>query len=70
MLDSLHKESNSFAHTEVNHVQGSYVYTMGILYMQILRWQTEQLVNSSWHYVSTKPVQRFLSQELLKVIVL
>ena len=50
------KTPNSLARAEVNHAPGSYVYTMGIWYRQILRWQTVQLVNSSRRYVSTRPV--------------
>ena len=66
---SLHEDHNSLAHVEVNHARGSYVYTMGILYRKMSTWQTKQLVNSRRRYVSTKPVQRFLSQELVEITI-
>ena len=59
----------SLNHAEVNHVPGSYVYTMGILYRRISTRRTKQLVNTSRQYVATKPVRRLLNQELLEVIV-
>ena len=52
---------------EVNHAPGGYVYTIGILYRQIPRWQTLQLVNSIRRYLSTRPVRSLLNQELLEV---
>ena len=68
-VSSLHEGSHSLNRAEVNHAPGSYVYTMGILYRQIPRWLTVQLVNSGWCYVSTRPVRRLLNQELLEFIV-
>ena len=66
IINSLHEDPNSLARAEVNHAPGSYVYTMGILYRQIPRWLTVQLVNSSRRYVSTRPVRRLLSQQLVE----
>ena len=66
---SLHEDPNSLAHAEVNHARRSYVYTMGILYRKISTWRTKQLVNSRRRYVSTKPVRRFLSQELVEITI-
>ena len=63
------KGSCSLNHPEVNHTRGSYVYTMGILYRPISTRRTKQLVNWSRHYVSTKPLQRLLNQELVEVTV-
>ena len=34
-----------------------------------LTWRTKQLVNSRRRYVSTKPVRRFLSQELVVITI-
>ena len=42
----------------------------GILYGRILTWWTEQLVNSSWRYVSATPVRKILSQELVETTIL
>ena len=63
------KGSRSLNYVEVNHACGSYIYTMGILYRQILTWRTKQLVNLSQRYVSTKPVRRFLYQELVEITI-
>ena len=68
-IHSLHEDPNSLAHAEVNHAHGSYIYTMGILYRKISTWRTKQLVNSRRRYVSTKPVRRFLSQELVEITI-
>ena len=60
---------DSLKHAEVNHACGSHVCTMGILYRRISTWRTEQLVNSSRHYVSTTLVRRLLNQEIVKVTI-
>ena len=62
--------SSSLNRAEVNHARGSYVYTRGILYGQISTFQ-DKTVNLSrcYVYVSTKPVQRLLNQELVEVYV-
>ena len=66
---SLHEDPNSQSHVEMNNACGSYVYTMGILYRRIPGEQTEQLVNLSRRYMSTKPMRRLLNQETVKVTV-
>ena len=54
-----------FAQKWITHLEVNLHY--GDLYG---RWRTEQLVNSSWRYVSATPVWRILSQELVETTIL